>query len=111
MGEFCSHLCEKGFTCDNDVFHIHSSITVLFWCISLSQVESLPDPFQIQVEFSFLAGAAPKYVCTYYDVVEYLNISSHSKLHTHILPKSNSKEPLEVKMDFMLVAILSVVRT
>ncbi|XP_009636065.1 5-hydroxytryptamine receptor 3A [Egretta garzetta] len=75
----------------------------------LGSVESLPDPFQIQVEFSFLAGAAPKYVCTYYDVVEYLNISSHSKLHTHILPKSNSKEPLEVKMDFMLVAILSVV--
>ncbi|XP_009575985.1 PREDICTED: 5-hydroxytryptamine receptor 3A-like [Fulmarus glacialis] len=55
------------------------------------------------------AGAAPRYVCTYYDVVEYLNISSHSKLHAHILPKTNLKEPLEVKMDFMLVAILSVV--
>ncbi|GAB0197747.1 5-hydroxytryptamine receptor 3A-like [Grus japonensis] len=55
------------------------------------------------------AGAAPGYVCTYYDVVEHLNISSHSKLHAHVLPKTNLKEPLEVKMDFMLVAILSVV--
>ncbi|XP_059684369.1 5-hydroxytryptamine receptor 3A [Gavia stellata] len=55
------------------------------------------------------AGAAPRYDCTYYDVVEHLNISSHSKLHAHILPKANLKEPLEVKMDFMLVAILSVV--
>ncbi|XP_063208550.1 5-hydroxytryptamine receptor 3A-like [Chroicocephalus ridibundus] len=55
------------------------------------------------------AGAAPRYVCTYYDVVEYLNVSSHSKLHAHILPKKNLKEPLEVKMDFMLVAILSVI--
>ncbi|KAM6344546.1 5-hydroxytryptamine receptor 3A-like [Alca torda] len=55
------------------------------------------------------AGAAPRYVCTYYDVVEYLNVSSHSKLHAHILPKKNLKEPLEVKMDLMLVAILSVI--
>ncbi|XP_009704381.1 PREDICTED: 5-hydroxytryptamine receptor 3A-like, partial [Cariama cristata] len=54
-------------------------------------------------------GAAPRYICTYYDVVEYLNISSHSKLHARILPKANLKEPVEVKMDFMLVAILSVV--
>lgn len=77
----------------------------------LTHVEILPDPFPIQVEFLFLAGAAPGYVCTYYDVVEHLNISSHSKLHAHVLPKTNLKEPLEVKMDFMLVAILSVVRT
>ncbi|KAM6377265.1 5-hydroxytryptamine receptor 3A-like [Pluvialis apricaria] len=56
------------------------------------------------------AGATPRYVCTYYDVVEYLNISSHSKLHAHILPKTNLKEPLEVTMDFMLVAILSVLQ-
>ncbi|KAM8992154.1 5-hydroxytryptamine receptor 3A-like [Ara ararauna] len=55
------------------------------------------------------AGAAPRYICTYYDVVEYLNISSHSKLHAHILPKTDLKEPVEVKMDFMLMAILSVV--
>ncbi|KAM6297498.1 5-hydroxytryptamine receptor 3A-like [Aegotheles albertisi] len=55
------------------------------------------------------AGAAPRYVCTYYDVVEHLNVSSHSKVHAHILPKANLKEPLELKMDFMLVAILSVV--
>lgn len=61
--------------------------------------------------FFFLAGAAPRYNCTYYDVVEHLNISSHSKLHTHILPKTNVKEPVEVMVDFMLVAILSVVRT
>lgn len=59
----------------------------------------------------FLAGAAPKYLCTYYDIVDYLNISSHNKLHTYILPKINLKEPVEVKMDFMLVAILSVVST
>lgn len=71
----------------------------------------MPDPFLTQVEFFFPAGAAPRDVCTYYDVVEYLNISSHSKLHAHILPKTNLKEPLEVTMDFMLVAILSVVRT
>ncbi|XP_009953016.1 PREDICTED: 5-hydroxytryptamine receptor 3A-like [Leptosomus discolor] len=55
------------------------------------------------------AGAAPRHNCTYYDVVDYLNVSSHSKLHAHILPKTNLKEPVEVKMDFMLVAILSVV--
>ncbi|XP_065504171.1 5-hydroxytryptamine receptor 3A-like [Caloenas nicobarica] len=59
--------------------------------------------------FSLGTGAAPRYVCTYYDVVEHLNISSHSKLHTHILPKTNLKEPMEVTMDFLLVAILSVV--
>uniref|UniRef100_A0A8C3P1L1 5-hydroxytryptamine receptor 3A n=1 Tax=Cyanoderma ruficeps TaxID=181631 RepID=A0A8C3P1L1_9PASS len=55
------------------------------------------------------AGAAPKYLCTYYDIVDYLNISSHDKLHTYILPKINLREPVEVKMDFFLVAILSVV--
>ncbi|XP_009083214.1 PREDICTED: 5-hydroxytryptamine receptor 3A-like [Acanthisitta chloris] len=55
------------------------------------------------------AGAAPKYICTYYDIVDYLNISSHDKLHTYILPKTSLKAPVEVKMDFMLVAILSVV--
>ncbi|XP_050570399.1 5-hydroxytryptamine receptor 3A-like [Cygnus atratus] len=54
------------------------------------------------------AGAAPRYICTYYDVIEHLNITSHSKLHAHILPKTNWKEPLEVNMDFMLIAILSV---
>ncbi|XP_064251850.1 5-hydroxytryptamine receptor 3A-like isoform X3 [Passer domesticus] len=54
------------------------------------------------------AGAAPKYLCTYYDIVDYLNISSHDKLHTYILPKINLK-PVEVKVDFFLVAILSVV--
>ncbi|XP_030915782.1 5-hydroxytryptamine receptor 3A-like [Geospiza fortis] len=54
-------------------------------------------------------GAAPKYLCTYYDVVDYLNISSHDKLHTYILPKINLKEPVEVKVDFFLVSILSVV--
>ncbi|XP_056361599.1 5-hydroxytryptamine receptor 3A-like isoform X1 [Oenanthe melanoleuca] len=53
-------------------------------------------------------GAAPKYLCTYYDIVDYLNISSHNKLHTYILPKINL-EPVEVTLDFMLVAILSVV--
>ncbi|XP_032304175.1 5-hydroxytryptamine receptor 3A-like isoform X1 [Coturnix japonica] len=53
-------------------------------------------------------GAAPRYICTYYDVIEYLNISSHSKLHTQILPKTHWKEPMEVMMDFMLIAILSV---
>ncbi|XP_027605330.1 5-hydroxytryptamine receptor 3A-like [Pipra filicauda] len=55
------------------------------------------------------AGTAPKYLCTYYDIVDYLNISSHDKLHTYILPKTNMKEPMEVKLDFMLMAILSVV--
>ncbi|XP_027751428.1 5-hydroxytryptamine receptor 3A-like [Empidonax traillii] len=55
------------------------------------------------------AGAAPKYLCTYYDIVDYLNISSHDKLPTYILPKTNLKEPVEVKLDFMLIAILSVV--
>ncbi|XP_057895078.1 5-hydroxytryptamine receptor 3A-like [Melospiza georgiana] len=55
------------------------------------------------------AGAAPKYLCTYYDIVDYLNISSHDKLHTYILPKINLKEPVEVKVDFFLVSILSVV--
>lgn len=59
----------------------------------------------------FPAGAAPKYLCTYYDVVDYLNISSHDKLHTYILPKINLEEPVEVKVDFFLVSILSVVRT
>lgn len=60
--------------------------------------------------YFFPLGAAPRYICTYYDVIEYLNISSHSKLHTHILPKTHWKEPMEVMMDFMLIAILSVVR-
>ncbi|XP_013799534.1 5-hydroxytryptamine receptor 3A-like [Apteryx mantelli] len=55
------------------------------------------------------AGAAPGYVCTYYDVIKHLNISSSDKLNTRVLPKRNWKEPLEVKMDFMLMAILSVV--
>ncbi|XP_066056866.1 5-hydroxytryptamine receptor 3A-like [Chamaea fasciata] len=55
------------------------------------------------------AGAAPKYLCTYYDIVDYLNISSHDKLHTYILPKINLQEPVEVTLDFFLVAILSVV--
>ncbi|XP_057240335.1 5-hydroxytryptamine receptor 3A-like [Malurus melanocephalus] len=55
------------------------------------------------------AGAAPNFLCTYYDIVDYLNISSHDKLHKYILPKINPKEPVVVKMDFMLVAILSVV--
>ncbi|XP_010577770.1 PREDICTED: 5-hydroxytryptamine receptor 3A-like [Haliaeetus leucocephalus] len=75
----------------------------------MALVEIFPDPFLIQVEFFLLAGAAPRYLCTYYDVIEYLNISSYSKLHAHILPKTDLKEPVEVKMDFMLVAILSVV--
>nr|XP_041575873.1 5-hydroxytryptamine receptor 3A-like [Taeniopygia guttata] len=57
----------------------------------------------------FPAGAAPKYLCTYYDIVDYLNISSHNKLHTYILPKKDLQEPVEVTMDFFLVAILSVV--
>ncbi|PKU30173.1 5-hydroxytryptamine receptor 3a-like [Limosa lapponica baueri] len=65
--------------------------------------------FVALLTFALGAGAAPRYVCTYYDVVEHLNVSSHSKLHAHILPKTDLKEPLEVKMDFMLVAILSVI--
>lgn len=60
---------------------------------------------------SLSSRGSPKYLCTYYDIVDYLNISSHNKLHTYILPKINLKEPVEVKMDFMLVAILSVVST
>ncbi|XP_033923661.1 5-hydroxytryptamine receptor 3A-like [Melopsittacus undulatus] len=76
---------------------------------SLGTGYELPDLFLLQVELFSLAGAAPRYICTYYDVVEYLNISSHSKLHAHILPKTDLNEPVEVKMDFMLMAILSVV--
>lgn len=44
-------------------------------------------------------------------MIEYLNISSHSKLYSHILPKTDLKEPVEVRMNFFLVAILSVVRS
>ncbi|KAK4811888.1 hypothetical protein QYF61_012306 [Mycteria americana] len=66
--------------------------------------------FTAILTFSLGTGAAPRYACTYYNVVEYLKISSHSKLHAHILPKTNLKELLEVKMDFMLVAILSGVK-
>ncbi|XP_069728545.1 5-hydroxytryptamine receptor 3A-like [Phaenicophaeus curvirostris] len=65
--------------------------------------------FIVILTFSLGTGAAPRYPCTYYDVVEHLNISSHSKVHAHILPKADLKEILEVKMDFVLVAILSVV--
>ncbi|XP_062448093.1 5-hydroxytryptamine receptor 3A-like [Rhea pennata] len=53
-------------------------------------------------------GAAPGHVCTYYDVIKHLNVSSLDKLNAHVLPKRNWKEPLEVKTDFMLIAILSV---
>lgn len=77
----------------------------------LSQAEVLSDVFCVPSGILFPAGAAPKYLCTYYDIVDYLNISSHDKLHTYILPKTDLKEPVEVKMDFFLVAILSVVRT
>ncbi|XP_027547631.1 5-hydroxytryptamine receptor 3A-like [Neopelma chrysocephalum] len=59
--------------------------------------------------FSLGTGTAPKNLCTYYDIVDYLNISSHDKLRTYILPKTNLKEPMEVKLDFTLMAILSVV--
>lgn len=91
------------------VFFVSTAPYAFSFGTSLSR--GLRSTFSNSGGLHFLAGAAPRYVCTYYDVVEYLNVSSHSKLHAHILPKKNLKEPLEVKMDFMLVAILSVVRT
>ncbi|KAL7989466.1 hypothetical protein Chor_012132 [Crotalus horridus] len=50
-----------------------------------------------------------KQICTYHDVVEYLNISSKKELLLYSIPKKNWEETLEVGLDFTLISILSVV--
>ncbi|XP_061469358.1 5-hydroxytryptamine receptor 3A-like [Rhineura floridana] len=50
-----------------------------------------------------------KQTCGYYDVAEYLNISSNKDLFSYTIPKRNWEETLEVSLDFTLVSILSVI--
>ncbi|XP_054134550.1 5-hydroxytryptamine receptor 3A-like [Melozone crissalis] len=91
-------------TCPGPAQKTHGTTLLLIW-----KQERMQGVFVAILTFSLgTAGAAPKYLCTYYDIVDYLNISSHDKLHTYILPKINPKEPVEVKVDFFLVSILSV---
>ncbi|XP_039198749.1 5-hydroxytryptamine receptor 3A-like [Crotalus tigris] len=59
--------------------------------------------------FSWLSDASMKQICTYHDVVEYLNISSKKELLLYSIPKKNWEETLEVGLDFTLISILSVV--
>ncbi|KYO31127.1 zinc-activated ligand-gated ion channel [Alligator mississippiensis] len=54
------------------------------------------------------SGTAAEQNCTYYDVVKYLNFPSYNKHLLYTIPKKNWEDPLELKMDFSLVSILSV---
>ncbi|XP_063152648.1 5-hydroxytryptamine receptor 3A-like [Candoia aspera] len=58
--------------------------------------------------FSWIPGASMRQICTYHDVVEYLNISSRQELLLYSIPKKNWEEYLEVGLDFTLTSILSV---
>ncbi|XP_053144502.1 5-hydroxytryptamine receptor 3A-like [Hemicordylus capensis] len=62
----------------------------------------------ISLIFAWMSGTTPQRICKYYDVVEYLNISSKRDLFLYTIPKKNWEEPLEIGLDFTLVSILSV---
>ncbi|KAJ6660320.1 hypothetical protein lerEdw1_017743, partial [Lerista edwardsae] len=53
-------------------------------------------------------GATPKRICKYHDVVEHLNLSANHDLLLYTTPTRNWEEPLEIKLDFTLISILSV---
>nr|XP_042697202.1 5-hydroxytryptamine receptor 3A-like [Chrysemys picta bellii] len=60
-------------------------------------------------DFHFIStGAAPEQLCTYDDIIQYLNISSEKPPSLHTIPRKNWKEPLKVRIQFLLVSILSV---
>nr|XP_025033907.1 5-hydroxytryptamine receptor 3A-like [Pelodiscus sinensis] len=58
---------------------------------------------------SLATGATPEQLCTYDDVIHYLNISYEKAPMLHTIPKKNWKEPLKVEIEFLLFSILSVV--
>ncbi|KAM7146230.1 5-hydroxytryptamine receptor 3A-like [Macrochelys suwanniensis] len=66
------------------------------------------EAFLAILTLSLATGAFPEQLCTYDDVIQYLNISSERAPPLRTIPKKNWREPLKVEIQFLLLSILSV---
>lgn len=59
--------------------------------------------------FLVVYGQAPERVCSYQDVLNYLNLTKDNELFSMTRPVKDYKQPTEVSLEVLLYAILDVV--